>query len=91
METAASGTSATATYLLLAAVGAVMFYGSFRGWKRLVGPDTGERPLGILIWLYRIRGARGYRTGMMGTFRHTDASLPFPGFYDVNYLHSNIL
>ena len=65
METAASGTSATATYLLLAAVGAVMFYGSFHGWKRLVGPDTGERPLGIRIWLYRIRGARGYRTGMM--------------------------
>lgn len=65
METAASGMGATTTYLLLAAVGLVMFYGSFRGWKWLVEPDTGERPLGILIRLYRIWGSRGYRTGMM--------------------------
>lgn len=62
---AEAGMTAMTAYLLLAAVGAALFYGSLRRWKWLVEPDTGTRPLGILVWLYRIWGLEGYRTGMM--------------------------
>lgn len=63
-----AGMNAMTTYLLLAAGGAVLFYGCMRCWKWLVEPDTGERPLGLLVWLYRIWGPEGYRIGKMVLF-----------------------